>query len=76
VEGVGTLDRVDVEGAGFKAAALRSGFQAPTSVTRVGPIAPVSEGHLPFFFDQSLQGQSPASPFQIYAVPLSKGRTQ
>jgi streptogramin lyase len=76
VEGAGTLDRVDVEGDGFKAAPLRSGFQAPTSVTRVGSIAWVSEGQLPFFFDQSLQGQSPALPFQIYAVPLSKGQTQ
>jgi streptogramin lyase len=76
VEGAGTLDRVDVEGDGFKAAPLRSGFQAPTSVTRVGSIAWVSEGQLPFFFDQSRQGQSPALPFQIYAVPLSKGQTQ
>jgi len=36
VEGVGTLDRVDVEGDGFKAVPIRSGFRVPTSVTRVG----------------------------------------
>ncbi len=76
VEGAGTLDRVDVEGDGFKAAPIRSGFRVPTSVTRVGSTAWVSEGRLSFFFDRSLKGQSPSPPFRIYAVPLSKGQTQ
>src|SRR5258706_4570478 len=76
VEGVGTLDRVDVEGDGFKAVPIRSGFRVPTSVTRVGLTAWVSEGQLSFFFDRSLKGQSPSLPFRIYAVPLSKGQTQ
>jgi len=76
VEGGGTLDRVDVEGDGFKAAPIRSGFRVPTSVTLVGSTAWVSEGQLSFFFDPSRKGQSPALPFRIYAVPLSKGQTQ
>jgi hypothetical protein len=61
---------------GFKAAPIRGGFRTPTSVTRVGSTAWVSEGQVSFFFDRSLKGQSPALPFRIYAVPLSKGETQ
>jgi hypothetical protein len=76
VEGAGTLDRVDIEGDGFKAAPIRGGFRTPTSVTRVGSTAWVSEGQVSFFFDRSRKGQSPALPFRIYAVPLSKGETQ
>ena len=76
VEGGGALDRVDVEGDGFKAIPIRGGFSAPTSVTRVGSTAWVSEGQLSFFFDPSRKGQSPSLPFRIYAVPLSKGQTK
>jgi hypothetical protein len=76
VEGAGTLDQVDIEGDGFEAAPIRGGFRTPTSVTRVGSTAWVSEGQLSFFFDRSRKGQSPALPFRIYAVPLSKGETQ
>jgi hypothetical protein len=76
VEGAGTLDRVDVEGDGFKATPIRGGFRTPTSVTRVGSTAWVSEGQLSFFFDRARKGQSPSLPFRIYAVPLSKGHTQ
>jgi hypothetical protein len=76
VEGAGTLDRVDVEGDGFKAVPIRDGFRAPTSVTRVGSTAWVSEGQLSFFFDRARKGQSPSLPFRIYAVPLSEGQTQ
>jgi sugar lactone lactonase YvrE len=76
VEGAGTLDRVDIEGDGFKAAPIRGGFRVPTSVTRVGSTAWVSEGQLSFFFDRSGNGQSPSLPFRIYAVPLSKGQSQ
>src|SRR5712664_1435601 len=76
VEGAGTLDRVDVEGDGFKAVPIRDGFRAPTSVTRAGSTAWVSEGQLSFFFDRARKDQSPSLPFRIYAVPLSKGQTQ
>jgi hypothetical protein len=76
VEGAGTLDRVDIEGDGFKAVPIRGGFRVPTSVSRVGSTAWVSEGQLSFFFDPSRKSQSPSLPFRIYAVPLSKGQTQ
>ena len=76
VEGAGTLDRVDIEGDEFKAATIRGGFRVPTSVTRVGTTAWVSEGQMTFFFDRSRKNQSPSLPFRIYAVPLSKGQTQ
>jgi len=39
------------KGDGFKAVPIRDGFRAPTSVTRVGSTAWVSEGQLSFFFD-------------------------
>ena len=71
VEGGGTLDRVDLEGDGFKAVPIRGGFREPTSVTRVGSTAWVSEGQLSLFFDPSRKGQSPSLPFRIYAVSLS-----
>ena len=44
VAGAGTLDRVEIEGDGFKAAPIRGGFRTLTSVTRVGSTAWVSEG--------------------------------
>jgi hypothetical protein len=55
---------------------LRAGFRTPTSVTRVGSAAWVSEGQLSFFFDTARKGQPPSLPFRIYAVPLSKGQSQ
>jgi len=76
VEGKGTLDRVEIEGDEFKAASIRGGFRVPTSVTRVGSTAWVSEGQSSFFFDRSRKNQSPSLPFRIYAVPLSKGQIQ
>jgi hypothetical protein len=76
VEGAGTLDRVDVEGDGFKAVPIRDGFRAPTSVTRVGSTAWVSEGQLSFFFDRARKGESPSLPFRIYAVPLNAKRAR
>ena len=76
VEGAGTLDRVEVDGDRFRAVPLRAGFRTPTSVTRVGSTAWVSEGQLSFFFDPARKGQSPSLPFRIYAVPLSKGQSQ
>jgi sugar lactone lactonase YvrE len=76
VEGAGTLDRVDVDGDTFRATPLRTGFNAPTSVTRTGSFVWVSEGQMPLFFDPALRGQSPALPFRIYAVPLRKEDTR
>jgi sugar lactone lactonase YvrE len=76
VEGAGTLDRVVIDGDGFRAAPLRAGFRAPTSVTQVGSVAWVSEGQMPLFFDPARKGQSPVLPFRIYAVPLNKGQSQ
>jgi len=76
VQGAGTLDRVDIEGDEFKTAPIHGGFREPTSVARVDSTAWVSEGQLSFFFDRPRKTQSPTLPFQIYAVPLSKGQTQ
>jgi len=76
VEGAGTLDRVEVDGDEFRVAPLRAGFRTPTSVTRVGSVAWVSEGQMPLFFDPARKGESPALPFRIYAVPLNKGQSQ
>jgi sugar lactone lactonase YvrE len=78
VEGAGTLDRVEVDGDGdgFRVAPLRAGFRTPTSVTRVGSVAWVSEGQMPLFFDPARKGESPALPFRIYAVSLYKGKSQ
>jgi sugar lactone lactonase YvrE len=76
VEGAGTLDRVEVDGDGFRAATLRAGFRTPTSVTRIGSVAWVSEGQMPLFFDPTRKGQSPVLPFRIYGVPLNKGQSQ
>src|SRR5258706_3574574 len=76
VEGAGTLDRVEVDGDRFQATPLRSGFHTPTSVTRVGSAVWVSEGQMPLFFDPPRKGESPALPFQIYAVPLRKEDSQ
>jgi len=72
----GTLNRVDVKGDTFAITPIRGGFREPTSVTRVDSTAWVTEGQLSFFFDPSRKSQSPALPFRIYAVPLSKGPTQ
>jgi sugar lactone lactonase YvrE len=76
VEGAGTLDSVVVDGDGFRAAPLRTGFRAPTSVTRVGSVAWVSEGQMPLFFDPARKGQSRVLPLRIYAVPLNKGKSK
>jgi sugar lactone lactonase YvrE len=76
VEGAGTLDRVEVDGDGFRATPLRSGFHTPTSVTRVGSVVWVSEGQMPLFFDPARKGEAPTLPFQIYAVPLRKEDAQ
>ena len=70
------MDRVEVDGDRFRATPLRAGFHTPTSVTRVGSVAWVSEGQMLLFFDPARKGQSPALPFRIYAVPLNKGQTQ
>jgi hypothetical protein len=56
--------------------AIRDGFRAPTSVTRVGSTAWVSEGQLSFFFDRARKGESPSLPFRIYAVPLNAKRAR
>jgi sugar lactone lactonase YvrE len=76
VEGAGTLDRVEVDGDRFRATPLRAGFHTPTSVTRLGSVAWVSEGQMPLFFDPARKGESPILPFHIYAVPLRKEDAQ
>jgi sugar lactone lactonase YvrE len=76
VEGAGTLDRVEVDGDGFQVAPMRAGFRTPTSVTRVGGVAWVSEGQMELFFDPARKGQAPALPFRIYAVPLDNGQSR
>ena len=65
-----------VDGDRFQVPPLRAGFHTPTSVTRVGSVAWVSEGQMPLFFDPARKGESPTLPFQIYAVPLRKEDAQ
>ena len=72
IEGSGALDRVVVQGGEFDVTSVHSGFAAPTSVTRIGMTAWVSEGQLSFFFDPPKKNLSPSLPFRIYAVPLRK----
>ncbi len=76
IEGSGSLDRVVIQGEAFIVTPIHSGFATPTSVTRIGPTAWVSEGQLSFFFDASKKNLSPSLPFRIYAVPLRKEDTK
>ena len=76
IEGSGRLDRVVIQGEAFAVTPIHGGFATPTSVTRIGTTAWVSEGQLSFFFDPSKKSSSPSLPFQIYAVPLRKEDTQ
>src|SRR6267143_1935879 len=48
IEGSGRLDRVVIQGDAFTITPRRSGFANPTSVTRIGTTAWVSEGQLSF----------------------------
>jgi sugar lactone lactonase YvrE len=72
IEGSGRLDRVVIRGDAFALTPIHDGFVTPTSVTRIGTTAWVSEGQLAFFFDPSKKILSPSLPFRIYAVPLRK----
>jgi sugar lactone lactonase YvrE len=72
IEGSGRLDRVVITGSAFAVTPIHDGFVTPTSVTRIGTTAWVSEGQLAFFFDPSKKILSPSLPFRIYAVPLRK----
>jgi sugar lactone lactonase YvrE len=72
IEGSGRLDRVVIRGDAFAVTPIHDGFVTPTSVTRIGTTAWVSEGQLSFFFDPSKKRLSPSLPFRIYAVPLRK----
>jgi sugar lactone lactonase YvrE len=76
IEGSGRLDRVVIHGEAFVVTPIHGGFSTPTSVTRIGTTAWVSEGQLSFFFDPSTKNLSPSLPFRIYAVPLRKEDTE
>src|SRR5258708_33689845 len=76
IEGSGRLDRVVIQGEAFAVTPIHGGFATPTSVTRIGTTAWVSEGQLSFFFDPSKKSSSPSLPFRIYAVPLRKKDTK
>jgi streptogramin lyase len=76
IEGSGSLDRVVIQGDAFVVTPIHSGFTTPTSVTRIGTTAWVSEGQLSFFFDPSKKNRSPSLPFRIYGVPLRKEDTE
>jgi sugar lactone lactonase YvrE len=76
IEGSGSLDRVVIQGEAFVVTPIHSGLATPTSVTRIGTTAWVSEGQLSFFFDASKKKLSPSRPFRIYAVPLRKEDTE
>jgi sugar lactone lactonase YvrE len=72
IEGSGRLDRVVIRGDAFAVTPIHDGFVTPTSVTRIGTTAWVSEGQLAFFFDPTKKNLSPSLPFRIYAVSLRK----
>ena len=72
VEGSGTLDRVVIQGDTFAVTQVHGGFATPTSVTRTGTTAWVSEGNTTYFFDASKKNLTPPLPFRIYAVSLGK----
>jgi sugar lactone lactonase YvrE len=74
--GAGNLDRVDIAGDAYSATPIRGDFRSPTSVTRVGSTAWLTEGQMPLFFDRLRAGRSPSLPFQIHAVSLSEGQSQ
>src|SRR5690348_1518218 len=76
IEGSGNLDRVVIHGDAFAVTPIHGGFATPTSVTRIGTTALISEGQLTFFFDPSKRASSPSLPFRIYAVPLRKEDTK
>ena len=76
IEGSGRLDRVVIRGDAFAVTPIHDGFVTPTSVTRIGTTAWVSEGQLAFFFDPTKKNLSPSLPFRIYAVPLRKEDTK
>ena len=76
VEGSGTLDRVVIQGDTFAVTQVYGGFATPTSVPRLGRVAWVSAGQLPFLFDASKKSLSPSLPFRIYAIPLRKEDTE
>ena len=72
IEGSGRLVRVVIRGDAFAVTPIHDGFVTPTSVTRIGTTAWVSEGQLALFFDPSKKSLSPSLPFRIYALPLRK----
>src|SRR5260221_774380 len=76
IEGSGRLDRLVIQGEAFAVTAIHGGFATPTSVTRIGTTAWVSEGQLSFFFDPAKKNLSPSLPFRIYAVALRKEDTE
>jgi sugar lactone lactonase YvrE len=76
IEGSGRLDRVVIRGDAFAVTPIHDGFVTPTSVTRIGTTAWVSDGQLAFFFDPTKKNLSPSLPFRIYAVPLRKEDTK
>jgi streptogramin lyase len=76
IEGAGTLDRVVVKDKGFEATPISGNFSSPTSVTRVGATAWVTEGNTTYFFDASKRNLAPPLPFRIYAVSLRKENTK
>lgn len=70
IEGDGKLDRVTVEGDKATIDTLKTGFDGPTAVTRVGNVAWVCEGQLPYLLDPSKKGKGPKLPFKLYAVEM------
>jgi len=70
IEGGGSLDRVTVTGDSATIETVKDGFVQPTSVTRVGDTAFVSEGQLSSLAYKA-KGEAPRLPFRVYAVPLS-----
>lgn len=70
IEGVGNVDRMDVDGDKASIETLRSGFDHPTGVTEVGNTAWVAEGQLEYLLDPTKKAQGPRLPFKLYAVDL------
>jgi hypothetical protein len=74
IEGSGRLDRVVIRGDAFAVTAIHDGFVTPTSVTRIGTTAWVSEGQLAFFFRSFEEELIAFFAFSNLRRSIAKGR--
>ena len=70
IEGIGSLDRVTVNGEKAAIETIKDGLNEPTAVAKLGGTAFVTEGQLPHLFNPKDNGP-PHLPFEI--VPVAVG---